>query len=211
MIRLLLIGVVLLNGPAVHAQLRAKAISYKVQVDMAALDPSFEGGEGKVRYYDFEADAYYSDQMVRTIVRKVGKHGDGGPNIRQRLYDLKTLDQYDIDHDQRYVLLKKNQVVAPKPTGNSKDIMGYRCREMAFSDYRGVRITVWVTSKLPRNICPLGNYSLDGTALEITTSNGLHFVATDFAEGELNPGFFDVPKGYQEEVLTVSDNDKKSK
>lgn len=196
---------------ASDAQIRAKAISYSLEVDLAVLDPSFDEDDGGQRYYQFEVDAYYTPQKLRTVVRKVGKHADSGVTIRQRLYDLDSQDEYNIDSEQEYILFKKNQTVKAKATGKQKDILGFRCREIFFTDYRGVGISIWITDKLDKNICPLGNYSLKGTALEITTANGLHYVATDLAEGELRPDFFEIPQGYQQEVVLVSEPDKKSR
>jgi GLPGLI family protein len=194
-----------------HAQINAKAISYKVQVDMDMLDPAFNEGDGAQRFFDFEVDAYYTDSRLRTIVRKIGKHGDNGLTIRQRLYDINSTDEYNIDPQTQFILLKKDQVVKPKATGKQKDILGYRCKEMTFVDYRGITMTVWVTDKLPKNICPLGNFSLKGTALEASTSNGLHYTATDLAEGVLESAFFDIPQGYQQEVVVASGAEKKTR
>jgi GLPGLI family protein len=195
----------------VKAQIQARAISYTVRVDLAQLDPSFDESNGNQRFFDFEVDAYYTDAKLRTIVRKIGKHADNGVTIRQRLYDIASVDEYNIDPQNNYLLLKKDQVVKPKATGKQKSIMGYACKEMTFTDYRGIVITVWVTDKLPKNICPVGNYSLKGTALEINTSNGLHYTATDFAEGVLDAQFFDVPQGFQQEVVVASAPPKKTK
>jgi hypothetical protein len=195
----------------VNAQVPAKAISYTVRVDLAQLDPSFDEGSGSQRFFDFEVDAYYTSTRLRTIVRKIGKHGDNGVTIRQRLYDIASVDEYNIDPQTNYLLLKKDQNVKPRATGKQKTILGYTCKEMSFTDYRGIAITVWVTDKLAKNICPVGNYSLKGTALEVTTSNGLHYVATDFAEGVLDSQFFDIPQGYQQEVVVASSPPKKTK
>jgi GLPGLI family protein len=194
-----------------QAQIQAKAISYKVEVDQEQLYPTFEENEGNPRYLQFEIDAYYTDSKVKTIVRKIGKHPEPGLTIRQRQYDINSIDEYNIDPETEYILFKKNQVVKLKGTGKQKDILGYRCKEFTFTDYRGVQITVWVTEKLPKNICPMGNYSLKGTALEILTSNGLHYTASDVAEGVLESQFFDIPQGYQQEVVEVPSAEKKSR
>lgn len=209
-IRLLLIASFCVSAGLSKGQIRAKAISYKVQIDMDKLNPDFDETTGAQRYFDFEVDTYFSDQMVRTIVRKIGKHAESGPNLRQRLYRRNAQDQYDIDHEQQYMLVKKGQIVKPRTTGKSKEILGQKCREVVFTDYRGVKISAWVASKLEMNVCPLGNFSLNGTALEVSTSNGLHYIATDFAEGELDGTFFEVPVAYEQEVVILS-GDGKSK
>lgn len=198
-------------GESAFSQIQAKAISYSLEVDMKGLDPSFDESDGGQRLYKFEVDTYYNERMLRTIVRKVGTHSEPGLTIRQRLYDLNSHDQMDIDHDQQFILSKKDQRVDLKKTGNVRDILGYKCREYVFTDYRGVRVNVWVADKTQRNVCPLGNFTLPGTALEVVTSNGLHYTATDFSEGLLDNDFFDPPKGYQEEVVVASTAGKKSK
>jgi GLPGLI family protein len=192
-----------------QAQIQAKAISYKVEVDQQHLYPTFEENESNPRYLQFEVDAYYTDSKLKTIVREIGKHPEPGLTIRQRQYDINSIDEYNIDPESEYILFKKNQTVKMKGTGKQKDILGYRCKEFSFTDYRGIQITVWVTDKLPKNICPVGNFSLKGTALEIQTSNGLHYTATDVGEGVLDSQFYDIPQGYQQEVVEVSAAEKK--
>src|SRR5688500_13796585 len=93
-----------------NAQVKAKAISYTVKVDLSMLDPSFSDADGVHRYFDFEVDAYYTDTKLKTMVRKVGKHPENGVNLRQRLYDIASTDEYNFDPENQYILLKKEQV-----------------------------------------------------------------------------------------------------
>jgi GLPGLI family protein len=183
-----------------YAQIEAKAISYNLTVDLTKFAGS-DAEELAQKTCTFEVDAYYTSDKLKTMVRVISRPADYEMGIRQRLYDLKSKDEYNIDHDSKYMIIKKDQNFKLTPTGNQKTILGYPCKEFTLTDYRKVGITVWVTDKLQANVCPAGNYSLKGTALEVVMSNGLHYVATDFAEGILDANFFDLPKLYQEEVV----------
>jgi hypothetical protein len=186
-------------------QIRAKAISYKVEIDLEVFAPHYvEESDSETTICRFEVDTYYTNEEVKTIARIIERPGDFDVTIRQRYYQLKSNDEYNIDFVQSSILLKKSQTVKPKPTGNTKVILGYKCAEHVFTDHRGIRMSVWVTDKLPRNICPSGNYSLKGTALEVAASNGVHYVATDFAEGELDSTFFDLPTNFQTETVDLA-------
>jgi hypothetical protein len=190
------------------AQLSAKAISYTVEIDLTKFNPEAANGlsEKKCTY---EVDAYFTDVAMKTIVRNIKRPVE--ISLRQRQYDIASRDEYNIDHENRFVLVKKDQDFKPKSTGGKKNILNYACKEYTFKDYRGVQFTVWVTDKLAKNICPAGNFSLNGTALEVTTSNGLHYMVTDFAAGQLDANFFQIPADYQQEVVMPPADAKKSK
>jgi GLPGLI family protein len=206
-LRMFCVLVVLVSAEAT-AQLKAKAISYAVEADLTKFAP--EAAEELVqKVCTYEVDAYYTDEKLRTMVRPVSTPYD--LTIRQRLYDRNSKDEYNIDHANQFMLLKKDQSFAITSTTNQKNILGYACKEYTFKDYRGIQFSVWVTDKLPKNICPAGNFSLKGTALEVTSSNGLHYLATDFAEGQLDGNFFDLPKDYQQDISTPPPTSKKSK
>jgi GLPGLI family protein len=184
-----------------HAQVKAKAISYSLDVDLAKFAGADAVEDLSQRTCTFEVDAYYTPEKLKTQVRVISRPAEYEMGIRQRLYDLKSKDEYNIDHDNRYIMIKKDQNFKPTATGNQKLILGYNCKEYILTDYRKIDITVWVTDKLQSNVCPAGNYSLKGAALEVIMSNGLHYIATDFAEGMVDQNFFDPPKNYQEEVI----------
>jgi hypothetical protein len=202
----------LLLSFSVSAQVKAKAISYHVEIDLKVFAPGYaEESQADSVPCVFEVDTYYTSEKLRTRPRTIRRPPDYDLTIRQRMYDIASKDEYNIDPVNNYLLIKKNQVVKTKATGKQKNILGYNCKEYTFTDHRNVGITAWVTDKLQKNICPVGNYSLKGTALEIITSNGLHYTATDFAEGEVPASFFDMPKNLQEEVIDLSAPVKKSK
>jgi hypothetical protein len=191
------------------SQIRAKAISYKVEIDLEVFAPQYvEESDSETTICRFEVDAYYTNEELKTMARIIERPGDFDVTIRQRYYQLKSSDEYNVDFVQSSILVKKSQVVKPKPTGNTKVILGYKCAEYVFTDHRGIRMSVWVTDKLQRNICPSGNYSLKGTALEVAASNGVHYVATDFAEGELDSTFFDLPANFQTETVDLAGSAK---
>lgn len=190
-------------------QLKAKAISYRLQADLNTLSPAYgEQYDGKTPECSFEVDCYFTDQKLKTVVRTVKSPEDFPLTIRQRLYDLSSKDEYNIDVEQRILVHKKNQQVKVTGTGNKKTVMGHECREYILTDHRGVTMNLWVAENLDKNISPVGNFGIKGTALEIVTSNGLHYVATDFANGELDAAFFDIPSGFNTEVLDLTSSKK---
>jgi hypothetical protein len=193
---------------ACQAQLSAKAISYAVEIDLTKFNPEAAGSLAD-KTCVYEVDAYYTDKEVKTMVRNIKRPIE--ISLRQRQYEIATQDEYNIDHDNKFILVKKGQDFKPKSTGGKKTILGYACKEYSFKDYRGIQFSVWVTDKLPKNICPAGNFSLDGTALEVTASNGLHYLATDVAGGQLESDFFKMPSGYEQEVMPPPADVKKSK
>jgi hypothetical protein len=203
-----LVSVLLVLSLTGKAQPKAKAISYVVEIDLTRFNPEAaeELEETKCTY---EVDVYYTDQHVKTMVRNIRQPVD--ITLRQRQYEIASTDEYNIDHKNKFILLKKDQRFKPSSTGNKKTILGYACREYTLKDYRDVQFSVWMTEKLPKNICPAGNFSVKGTVLELTASNGLHYLATDFAEGELDPGFFQLPADYEQEVSMPPASSKKSK
>lgn len=187
---------------------KAKAISYAVEIDLTRFNPeAAEDLDEPICTY--EVDAYFTDQKIKTMVRNMKRPVE--ITIRQRQYDAGTKDEYNIDHDNKFILVKKDQDFKPAQTKNKKTILGYECREYTFTDYRGIQFSVWVTDKLAKNVCPVGNFSLKGTALEVTASNGIHYLATDFAEGQLDPGFFQLPAGYEQEIIMPPASTKKTK
>lgn len=197
-----------LIGIQVNAQIKAKAISYTLEVNLDQFSPNVKG-EDFEKICRFEVDAYYTAEKLRTQVRNIFRPEEFELTIRERMYPLISNDEYNIDHVNKVILLKKGHVYTPKPTGKQKKILNFDCKEYTFKDFRDIQITLWVTDKLAKNICPAGNYAVKGTALEIITSNGLHFVATDFAEGELSADFFDVPAGYEIEEVPAPTPQKK--
>jgi hypothetical protein len=195
--RIFLACALLVLSLTTRAQLKAKAISYAVEIDLTQFNP--EAAEDlEETTCTYEVDVYYTDQHVKTMVRSILQPVE--ITLRQRQYAIASADEYNIDHDNKFILLKKDQRFKPSSTGNKKIILGYECREYTTKDYRGVQFSFWVTDKLPKNICPAGNFSVKGTVLELTASNGLHYVATDFAQGELDSNFFLLPADYQQEV-----------
>jgi hypothetical protein len=187
----------MLTSLTLQAQLKANAISYTLEADMAKLWGG-EVEEGTVAKY--EVDTYYSADKVRTVVRNI--KNEVGLTIMERLYDQNSRDEYNINHNEHRILLKKDQAFSPKATGQQKTILGYPCKEYTFKNYANVTFSLWVTEKLGKNVCPGGNFSVKGTALEIIGSNGLHFVAVDASgSGEVNASFFNPPDGYQQEVI----------
>jgi hypothetical protein len=202
----------LITSPTVFGQIKAKAISYRVEIDLSIFAPDYiENSEADTVRCIFEVDAYYTAEKMRTNARLIRRPSDYEVTIRQRAYNINSKDEYNIDPNNNYVLVKKNQEVKTRATGKQKTILGYACKEYTFTDHRNIQFSVWVTDKLPKNICPAGNFSLKGTALEVTISNGLHYTATDFGEGELNNSFFDIPQNFQQEVLDLAAADKKAK
>lgn len=196
-IKILVCVAFMLSSFSLQAQLKANAISYTLVADMTKL----RGGEvepGTIAKY--EVDAYYSADKVRTVVRNI--KNDVGLTIMERLYDQNSRDEYNINHNEHHILLKKDQAFSPKATGQQKTILGYPCKEYTFKNYTNVTFSLWVTDKLGKNVCPGGNFSVKGTALEVIGSNGLHFVAVDTGgSGELDASFFNPPAGYEQEVI----------
>jgi hypothetical protein len=187
------------------AQIKGKAISYTVEIDLEIFDPNYaDQSEAENTLCLFEVDAYYADNMVKTFPRAIRVPEDYDLLIAQRYYAIPSHDEYQIITKDQYMLHKTNQYVTPRKTGESKDILGYKCKEYVFADHRGVIFNVWVTDKLQKNVCPAGNFGLKGTALELFASNGIHYLATDFAEGELSSGFFDLPQGFRTETMDLA-------
>lgn len=190
------------------AQLQAKAISYKLMIDLSQFDKdAYE--EINEKELVFETDAYYTDDKVRVIYRTIKTPAEYPLTFRQRLYSQFSADQYDIEFDNRYMVLKEGHVYKPKSTGRTRKILNYSCKEYTLTDYRGVAISFWVTDKLGKNVCPWGNFSLKGTALEIVASNGFTFTATDMATGELSADFFSIPTGFQVDKIPFPSPAKK--
>ena len=195
----------LLTPLGLWGQIRAKAISYEVQIDLDIFDPDYANqtdAENKVSL--FEVDVYYTDKMVKTFSRAIDVPEDYDLLIAQRFYAIDSKDEYQIIAKDSYILHKRNQVTKLRKTGQTKKLLGYQCREYVFADHRGVQFNVWVADGIQRNLCPAGNFGLKGTALEVTASNGIHYLATDFAEGELPNGFFGLPQGFKTETIDLA-------
>jgi hypothetical protein len=173
--------------------LKASAISYSLEVDVSKFDPA--NGKGLPDpMVKFECDTYYTTDKVRTINRLIKKNENYDLNFRQRLYDQNTQDEYNIDHENKFMLIKEGHAYKPKATGKKKTILNYVCKEYEVTDFQGRQLSFWVTDQLGgKNVCPWGNFSIKGVALEVTTSFGIHFLATDLAAGELDSHFFDIP------------------
>lgn len=194
--RFLLIFILTALSQVAFAQVQAKAISYKLTVDLTRFDKD-AAAELNEKVLLFESDVYYTEDKVRSIYRVVKTPDDYQLSFRQRLYNQLSVDQYDIEYDNKYMVMKEGHAYKPKSTGKTKKILNYVCKEYTLTDFRGIAISFWVTDKLGKNVCPWGNFSLKGTALEIVASNGVTFTATDFASGELAANFFDVPTDFQ--------------
>jgi hypothetical protein len=184
------------------AQTKAKAISYSVDIYLEIYDPVYYAHtQSEDLVCHFEIDAYYTADRVRTIVRKLTAPIDYSVNFMPLLYDIKSADQHQIDHDNRMVITGKGNSLALNPTKNRKEILGYKCREYYFADSDGMYFSFWITEKPGDNICPIGNFSLRGTVLELIASNGVHCRATDMTEGEVENNFFDLPDGYAQQTV----------
>lgn len=206
--RFLLIFLFTVLSQATFAQIQAKAISYKLTVDLTRFDKD-AAEELNEKELLFESDVYYTEDKVRSIYRVIKTPDDYQLSFRQRLYNQLSVDQYDVEYDNKYMVMKEGHAYKPKSTGKTKKILNYVCKEYTLTDFRGIAISFWVTDKLGKNVCPWGNFSLKGTALEITASNGVTFTATDFASGELTANFFDVPTDFQVDKIPFPKTTKK--
>jgi hypothetical protein len=203
---LALVAFFVFTGYQSSCQIKAKAISYQVEIDLELFAPQYlEETDSETTTCRFEVDAYYTDEQVKTISRIIERPADFDVTLRQRYYFIKSKEEYNIDYIQQSILFKKNQTIKAKSTGRTKTVLGYKCAEYLLTDHRDIQLSVWVTDKLPRNICPSGNYSLKGTALEVVASNGVHYIATDFAEGVLDSTFFDLPSGFKTETIDLGE------
>jgi|GEM_PF-3355726 len=192
-------------------QIQAKAISYQVEIDLNVFAPDYaDETETEDLICRFEVDTYFTAEQLRTVVRTNYTPSDFALTLRQRAYQLQSRDEINIDLTNESVIIRKNQKVDIKSTGKTKSIMGYSCKEYTFQDFRGIAFSVWVTDKLQKNVFPAGNFGLKGTVLEATTSNGVHYLATDMATGVLDNNFFEIPAGYEQEVVDLAPQ-KKSK
>jgi GLPGLI family protein len=199
MYRIFFLLIALAPGSIVFAQVKAKAISYQVEGDLRIFAPdAVENIQDPV--CKFEVDAYYTGTHVKTMVRTLYVPKEFPVNLRQRFYETQTKDEYNLDHENKFMLLKKDQNFKLKSTGKKKTILGYACKEFTFQDYRKVNFSIWVTEALGTNVCPAGNFSVKGTVLELTASNGFHYTAVDFAEGVVDETFFVLPTGYTQEI-----------
>jgi len=204
-LRSLVVVALLLMNFSLQAQIKANAISYTLEADIAKLWNG-EAEEGTVSLY--EVDTYYSADKVRTVVRNI--KNEVGLTIMERLYNQASKDEYNINHSEQHTFLKKDQDFKPKATGKQKTILGFSCKEYTVKNYANITFSIWVTDKLGKNVCPAGNFSIKGTALEIIGSNGLHFTAVDAGgSGVLDNNFFTPPAAYQEEVINPPAPEKK--
>lgn len=179
-------------------QIKAKAIAYAVEVDLQAFDPVYyELTDSEDPVVTLEVDVYYTNKHAKAIVRTLSKPIDYDHQFHSRYSDLTSQNRYSIDHENRLLLLTKPEAVHPTATGRSKKILGYRCKEYFFKSAAGTGLQVCVTKKIRENICPLGNFLLEGAVLEAITSNGLYYKATDFSEGVLAADFFELPESYK--------------
>jgi GLPGLI family protein len=201
MMRKILFLLLILTG-AIHAeaQLKAKAISYTLDVDLKKFDPH-NADQVSNHELKFETDVYYTADKVRTVNRPIKRPEGYDLTFRQRLYDQLSKDEYNVEYENKFMVVKEGHAYKPKATGKKKTILNYPCKEYTVADYQGRTISFWVTDKLGKNVCPWGNFSLKGTALEVTTSFGLHFTATDFAEGDLDANFFAVPTDFKSDKI----------
>src|SRR5688572_14051639 len=144
---------------ATYAQLPAKAISYTLEVDLKKFDP--EAAE-EISNADllYESDLYYTADKVRTVNRVIKRPGEYELSFRQRLYDQSSADEYNIEYDNKILVIKEKHIYKPKSSGKTKKILNYTCKEYSVVDFRGITVTFWVTDKLGKNVCPWGNFSL---------------------------------------------------
>jgi hypothetical protein len=212
MLRSIVLSLCFVSSTEALSQVPAKAISYLVSIDLNIYDPDYTSQtDSEDLVCVAEADVYYSDKKATTIYRLISKPIDYDLIIHSKLYDINSTDEYIFNQPAKSLLLVKDQVTKPRATGRKKTIAGYTCKEYTFINYQGIGIMVWVSTKLEKNICPLGNFSLQGTALEVSTSNGWHYLATDFSGGELNTDFFEIPKDYQMGSISIPNLIEESK
>ncbi|WP_133259579.1 hypothetical protein [Pseudochryseolinea flava] len=192
----IIVCVAWVNVAQSQSLVKASAIHYQVEIDIRKFDPA-NGKALPDPIIKFETDAYYSDSHVRTFNRRVKSVEDYDLTLRQRLYDQASTSEYNVDHEAKFMVLKEAHVYKPKSTGKKKTILNYACKEYTVTDFQGRQLSFWVTDKLGKNVSPWGNFQIEGTALEITSSFGVHFIAAEFATGEVDGHFFDVPSDYQ--------------
>jgi len=204
------VGVVAIFPPqqCVSQNIKAQAISYAATLDLSIFDPVYydQTDSDSTDVY-FEVDAYFTSGCLRTITRVKEKPADYQANLQDLIYDTHGAGEYLIDNKHKSIIAITSTGTGITRLNERKTIMGHRCRGYLFVDHNGVRFIVFVTKKLSKNISPLVNMSLPGTALELITSNGFHLVATDFSEGELPPSFFLLPTDYQTKTISSLSGD----
>jgi GLPGLI family protein len=176
------------------AQSNTNAISYQVTLELGYYDPLYYWQtDADTAAIFMEVDLYYDHDNCKTVSRIMKQPEDFQLPTLQLQYETKSAEEFLIDEANRIIFNIKNTWASFKPTGSKKTILGYKCRGYTFTDFQGVKVFVYVASKLPANISPWGNVDLKGTVLEMYTSNGYHYVATDMGSGQTPAGFFNLP------------------
>jgi hypothetical protein len=189
---------------AASAQTKAKAIAYTLSVDLEIFDPVYyQMTESEDVTLVLEVDAYYNTSKLKTVTLPLTQPIDYHFPALELQYDLKSSGSWFIDHNKKISIRKQNNVVTKRATGVKKTIAGFKCKEYLLETNGGLRMLVYISKKPDSNICPLDNFSLKGTVLEIITSNGLHYEVADFSKGEVAVNFFDLPQGYQQDTLPL--------
>jgi GLPGLI family protein len=198
----------LFSGTCNSQDINASAISYTATVDLSQFDPVYyDLTDADTTDVYFEVDLYYSNGNVRSIIRINSRPADYEPHFNEVLYNPGGQVETLVDHTRKKIFRVvdvQSPIIKLKAT---KKILGYQCRGYITLDYKGEKVIAFVTKKLPTNISPLGNMNLPGTALEVITANGFHYVATDFSQGKLPSTFFSLPTDYQIETISAAAGD----
>ena len=188
--------------------IQSQAISYAATLDLSVFDPVYyELTDSDTTDVYFEVDVYFTSDNVKTITRVRAKPSDYEALFTEVLYNPASVSEAFVDDGDKKILHVQNVATQIMKLREKKKILGYRCRAYLVVDYRGVRAVAFVAKKLSRNISPFANMNLPGTALEIVTSNGFHYLATDFSQGKLPPTFFSLPTDYQIKTISTAAGD----
>jgi GLPGLI family protein len=189
------------------AQTKAKAISYQVTLALGYYDPLYywqTDADTTVIY--MEVDLYYDAGNRKTVSRILEQPEDFQLPLLELYYKTESPGEFLIDNANRFVFNIATVYSSVKSTGAKKTILGYKCKGYTFTDFQGINVFAYVAAKLPANICPWGNFNLEGTVLEMYTSNGYHYEATDMRSGQLPAGFFELPPWPVKSIATPVSN-----
>jgi hypothetical protein len=190
---------------AASAQTKAKAIAYTLTVDLDIFDPVYyEMTESEDVTLVLEVDTYFTNSKLKTVIHPITEPIDYNFPGLPLQYDLKGSGYYLIDNEKKITVQKSSNPMSQRATRRKKMIAGFKCKEYFFETTDGIRMLVYISEKLANNISPMANFPIKGTALEIITSNGLHYEAVDFSQGEVASDFFDLPPDYQLDSLPLA-------
>lgn len=186
----------------------AKAISYTASLDLATFDPVYyEMTDADTTDVYFEVDMYYTPCIVKTVHRIQVKPSDFDVNFAEAVYDPAGTDEIFVNEGLKKVShIPRVESRAMKLKARKK-ILGHQCRAYLVRDFKGNKVVAFVAGDLQKNISPIGNLNLPGTALELITADGFHYMATEFSQGELSPSFFSLPTDYQTEIISAAAGD----